>query len=188
MSERPKSSKSRAVQSLKSYNKPGNKEDMSSRTWSKKSSGTSKSPDKYCSNSGEVHSRRASTSDKHRARSRSRSPLLRTSSDGRCDSRISLADHALRARVGDRSSSRSRDESVHRPSGLGRASPSGIRAESRPVKATFHVTISICEQRATGKIQRNNYHCGSCRPSLTGKTSSVSLIVAHGMHQNVKNR
>ena len=98
---------------------------MSSRTRSKKSSGTSKSPEKYCSNTGEVRRRRASTSDKHRARSRSRSPLLRTSSDGRCDSRV---------RVGERSSSRSRDESVHRPSGLGRASPSAIRAESRPVR------------------------------------------------------
>ena len=119
MSERPKSSKSRAVQSLKSYNKPGNKEDMSSRTRSKKSSGASKSLEKYCSNSGEGRSRRASTSDKHRARSRSRSPFLRTSSDGRYDFRISLADCALRARAGDHLSSHSRDESVHRPSGLG---------------------------------------------------------------------
>ena len=119
MSERSKSSKSRAVQSLKSCNKPGNKEDMSSRTRFKKSSGTSKCPEKYCSNSGEVRSRRASTSDKHRARSRSRSPLLRTSSDGRCDSRISLAERALRARARERMSSRSRDQSVHRPSGLG---------------------------------------------------------------------
>ena len=134
MSERSKSSKSRAVQSLKSYNKPGNKEDMSSRARSKKSSGTSKSPEKYCSNTGEVRSRRASTSDKHRARSRSRYPLLRTSSDGRCDSQVSPADRALRARAGERSSSRSRDESVHRPSGLGRASPSMIRAESRPAR------------------------------------------------------
>ena len=134
MSERSKSSKSRAVQSLKSYNKPGNKEDMLSRTRSKKSSGTSKSSEKYCSNTGEVCSRRASTSDKHRARSRSRSHLLRTSSDGRCDSRVSLADRALRARAGERSSSRSRDESVHRPSGLGRVSPSAIPAESRPVR------------------------------------------------------
>ena len=107
---------------------------MSFRTKSKKSSGTSKSLEKYCSNSEEVRSRRASTSDKHRARSRSRSPLLRTSSDGRCDSRISPADHALRAREGDHSSSRSRDESVHCPSGLGHASPSGIRAENRPVR------------------------------------------------------
>ena len=97
MFERSKSSKSRAVQSLKSYNKPGNKEDMSSRARPKKSSGTSKSLEKYCSNMGEVRSRRASSSDKHRARSRSRSPLLHTSSDGRCDSRISPADHALRA-------------------------------------------------------------------------------------------
>ena len=39
MSYRSKSSKSRAVQSLKSYNKPGNKEDMSSRTRSKKPAG-----------------------------------------------------------------------------------------------------------------------------------------------------
>ena len=31
-------------------------------------------------------------------------------------------------------------------------------------------------QRATGKIQRNNYHHGSYGPFLTGKTSSVSLI------------
>ena len=134
MSERSKSSKSRAVQNLKSYNKPRNKEDMSHRTRSKKSSGTSKSPEKCCSNTGEVRSRRASTSDKHRARSRSRSPLLRTSSDGRCDSRVSPADRALRTRAGERSSSRSRDESVHRPSGLGRPSPSVIRAESRPVR------------------------------------------------------
>ena len=134
MSERSTSSKSMPVQSLKSYNKLGNKEDMSSRIKSKKSSGTSKSPEKYSSNTGEVRSRRASTSEKHRARSRSRPPLLRTSSNGRCDSRVSLADHALRARAGERSSSRSRDESVHRPSGLGRASPSVIRAECRPVR------------------------------------------------------
>ena len=86
---------SRAVQSLKLYNKPGNKEEMLSRTRSKdsrpatnsknkKRSGASKSPKKYCSKTGEGHSRRASASDKHRARSgsRSRSPLLLTSSDG----------------------------------------------------------------------------------------------------------
>ena len=40
----------------------------------------------------------------------------------------------MRARVGESSSSHSRDENVHRPSGLGRASPSVIRAESRPVR------------------------------------------------------
>ena len=28
-------------------------------------------------------------------------------------------------------------------------------------------------QHETGKIQRNNYHHGSCGPSLTGKTMSV---------------
>ena len=43
-------------------------------------------------------------------------------------------------------------------------------------------------QRATGKIQRNNYHHGSCGPSLTGKTMSVFLIFTQGTHRNVKNR
>ena len=56
------------------------------------------------------------------------------------------------------------------------------------VKATFHLTISMCGQRAKGKIQRDNYHHGSCGPSLTGKTSSVPLIFTHGTHRNVKNR
>ena len=55
-------------------------------------------------------------------------------------------------------------------------------------RATFHWTISMRGQRATGKIQRNNYHHGSWGPSLTGKTSSVSLIFTHRMHRNVKNR
>ena len=56
------------------------------------------------------------------------------------------------------------------------------------VKATFHLTISVRGQRATGKIQRNNYHHGSRGPSLTGKTMSVFLIFTQGTHQNVKNR
>ena len=55
-------------------------------------------------------------------------------------------------------------------------------------KATFHLTISMPGQHAAGKIQKNNYHHGSCGPSLTGKTSSVSLIFTHGTHRNVKNR
>ena len=55
------------------------------------------------------------------------------------------------------------------------------------VKATFHLTISMRGQRATGKIQRNNYHHESCGVSLTGKTMSVFLIFTHGMHRNVKN-
>ena len=41
-------------------------------------------------------------------------------------------------------------------------------------EATFHLTISMRGQRATGKIKRCNYHHGSCGPSVTGKTSSVS--------------
>ena len=55
-------------------------------------------------------------------------------------------------------------------------------------RATFHLTISMRGQRATGKIQRNNYHHGSCGPSLMGKASSVSLIFTHRTHRNVKNR
>ena len=43
-------------------------------------------------------------------------------------------------------------------------------------------------QRATGKIQRNNYHHGSCGPSLTSKTMSVFLIFMQGTPRNVKNR
>ena len=55
-------------------------------------------------------------------------------------------------------------------------------------KGTFHLTISMLGQCATGKIQRNNYRHGSCEHSLTGKTSSVSLIFTHRTHRNVKNR
>ena len=56
------------------------------------------------------------------------------------------------------------------------------------LKATFHLTISVRGQRVTGRIQRNNYHHGSCGTSLTSKTSSVSLIFTQGTHRNVKNR
>ena len=56
------------------------------------------------------------------------------------------------------------------------------------LKATFHLMLSICSQRATGKIQRNNYHHGSCGPFLTSKTMSVFLIFMQGTHRNVKNR
>ena len=62
------------------------------------------------------------------------------------------------------------------------------RRRLRSLKATFHLTISVCGQRATGKIQRNNYHHGSCGTSLTSETSSVSLIFTQGTHRNVKNR
>ena len=55
-------------------------------------------------------------------------------------------------------------------------------------KATSHLTISMRVQRATSKIQRNNYHHGDCGLSLTGKTSSVSLIFMHLTYRNVKNR
>ena len=54
--------------------------------------------------------------------------------------------------------------------------------------ATFHLTISMRGQRATGKIRRNNYHHGNCGPSLTGKTMSVFVIFTQGTHRNVKNR
>ena len=59
---------------------------------------------------------------------------------------------------------------------------------SGTVKATFHLTTSMRGQRATSKIQRNNYHHGSCGASLTGKTMSVFLIFTQGTHRNVKNR
>ena len=63
-----------------------------------------------------------------------------------------------------------------------------IAPSKTSLKATFHLTISTRGQRATGKIQRNNYHHGSCGPSLTGKTMSVFLIFTQGTHRNVKNR
>ena len=63
-----------------------------------------------------------------------------------------------------------------------------IKTDYHSFKATFHLTISMRGQRATGKIQRNNYHHGSCRLSLTGKTMLVFLIFTQGTHRNVKNR
>ena len=56
------------------------------------------------------------------------------------------------------------------------------------LKATFHLTISMRGQRATVKMQRNNYHHGNCIPSLLGKTMSVFLIFMQATHRNVKNR
>ena len=53
--------------------------------------------------------------------------------------------------------------------------PSAGRNPDWAIKATFHLMISMCGQRAMGKIQRNNYHHGSCGPSLTGKLMSVDL-------------
>ena len=46
----------------------------------------------------------------------------------------------------------------------------------------------MCWKPATGKIPMNNYRHGSCRPSLTGKTMSVSVIFTQGTHRNVKDR
>ena len=60
--------------------------------------------------------------------------------------------------------------------------------QETPIKATFHLMISVRGQHATGKIQRDNYHHGSCGPSLTSKTMSVFLIFTQGTHRNVKNR
>ena len=56
------------------------------------------------------------------------------------------------------------------------------------LKATFRLTISMRGQRASGKIQRNNYHRVSCGSSLTGKTMSEFLIFTQGTHRNVENR
>ena len=63
-----------------------------------------------------------------------------------------------------------------------------INAFRAMLKATFHLTIFMSGQRETGKIQRSNYHHGNRGPSLTGKTSSVSLIFTHQTHRNVKTR
>ena len=60
------------------------------------------------------------------------------------------------------------------------------RLRNHTLKATFHLTISMRGQRATGKIQRNYYNHGNCGSSLRGKTSSVSLIFKQGTHRNVK--
>ena len=65
-----------------------------------------------------------------------------------------------------------------------------FRVVGSRIKATFHLTISMRDQRAMGKIQRNNYRHGSCGPFLTGKTSwvsqLVSLIFAHGTYRMSK--
>ena len=64
-----------------------------------------------------------------------------------------------------------------------------VQCEHRvSLKATFYLTISMRRQHATGKIQKNNYHHGSCGASLTSKTLSMSLIFTQGTHRNVKNR
>ena len=56
------------------------------------------------------------------------------------------------------------------------------------LRLLFYLTISMRGQRATGKIQRNDYHHGSCGPFLKRKTMSVFLIFMHGTRLNVKNR
>ena len=38
----------------------------------------------------------------------------------------------------------------------------------RLLRAVSHLKISMCGQRPTGKIQRNNYHQGNYRPSFNG--------------------
>ena len=63
-----------------------------------------------------------------------------------------------------------------------------IQSELARVKATYHLTISMRGQRVTGKNQRYNYHHGSCGPSLMSKKSSVSFILTHRTHRNVKIR
>ena len=52
-------------------------------------------------------------------------------------------------------------------------------------KASFHLTISVVGQRATRKIQRNNYHHRNCGPFLTGK---MVLIFTQGTHRNFESR
>ena len=49
------------------------------------------------------------------------------------------------------------------------------------VACNGHYSFELC-------IQRNNYHNGNYGSSLTGKTSSVSLIFTQKTHGNVKTR
>ena len=63
--------------------------------------------------------------------------------------------------------------------------PSAGRNPDWSIKATFHLTISMRGQCATSKILRNNYHHGSCGPSLTDRTMSVFVIFRQGTHRNV---
>ena len=49
------------------------------------------------------------------------------------------------------------------------------RSVRSSLKVTSHLTTSMCGQRATGKIQRNDYHHGHCWSALTGKKSSVGF-------------
>ena len=58
----------------------------------------------------------------------------------------------------------------------------------RSIQATSHLTIFMRDLRAKSEMQRNNYHHGNGVPSLTSKTSSVSLIFTHGTHRNVTKR
>ena len=58
--------------------------------------------------------------------------------------------------------------------------------DARRVKATFHLTISMRGQRATGKIQRNNYHHGSWGPSLKPGLHIVVTIAEHACDHVLK--
>ena len=51
-----------------------------------------------------------------------------------------------------------------------RCSKKSMTFQIEIIKVTFHLTISMRAQRATGKLQRTNYHHGSCGASLTSKT------------------
>ena len=61
-----------------------------------------------------------------------------------CDSNVPLRDHASRDKKC--SSSRSRSEKVHHSSGLGQASPSVIRIESRPIVSEENQLMESVEQ------------------------------------------
>ena len=61
----------------------------------------------------------------------------------------------------------------------------GNRYVKSSLKGYFSLNDSIRGQRETGKVRSNNYHQGNCGPSLTGKTSSVSLIFTYQAHRNV---
>ena len=46
------------------------------------------------------------------------------------------------------------------------------------IKANSHLMISMRGQCATAKMQRDNYHQGSCGPSLTGPKGNIIILLS----------
>ena len=79
------------------------------------------------------------------------------------------------------------DESYHAGIYLNSGINNLLERREEVIKDTSHLTIFVRGTRAKGKFQMNDYHHWNSRPSLSGRTSSVSLIFTHPTHRNVKN-